>query len=126
MANERYSGKYYEYALVEVAPDSDGFWTNEVIPRELLQEGYTKLYFSIREAYPSVSEVASVSSDVVVSLQFKCEGDTDWTDYVPLDGSTFAVGNRVLLDDFARGLVWRAGVKSDGYVSGSVLFGFDW
>ena len=127
MANARYSGVNKEYAYVDTAPDSSGYWTNVVDPRLLKKEkGVTKIYFSIREAGASLSEVASTSSEVTVSLQFQCEGDTDWTDYVPWDGSSLAIGNRLVLEDFGAGVKWRAGVKSDGYTSGSVIFGFDW
>lgn len=121
MANQRISGERSVYALVDSAPDTEGFWTSNVNLSKLKTNyNASRVYFSIREAE------SSGGSDVTVTLQFKCEGDTEWTDYAPLDGSTFAIGNRILMEDFAQGVVWRAGVKSDGYVSGSVLFGFDW
>ena len=41
-------------------------------------------------------------------------------------GSTFAIGNRVVLEDIGNGVDWRAGVRDDEFTSGSVTFGFDW
>ena len=124
MANSQNSGSNYEYATVDTYT-SAGYFTIAVDARHVYKLG-AKLFFSIREALANVSEAPSDTSTVTVALQFLCPGDADWTDYVPLDGSSFAVGNRIQIDDNAAGVLWRAGVRSDEYTSGSVTFGFDW
>jgi hypothetical protein len=127
MANARSSGEFYEYATVDTLPDADGYFTNAVRPRWLrLKKKVDKIMFSIREAAADVSEADSTLSTVTVVLQYKCPGDTRWTTYVPLDGSSLATGNRLAIMDFGDDVYWRAGVVSDGYTSGSVTFGFDW
>jgi hypothetical protein len=127
MANSKASSDNYEYATVDTLPGASGYFTNEVVPRDKFQKGKVhKLFFSIREYPDDVSEAPSTNAVVTVALQFKCPGDLGWTDFVPLDGSTFAVGNRVALEDIGAAVRWRAGVRSDEYTSGSVTFGFDW
>ena len=84
-----------------------------------------RVYFSIRE-YEADSSGASDTSSMTVTLQYKCEGDAGWQDYVPLDGSALAVGNRLEIRDSGAGVLWRAGVKDYEYTSGSITFGFDW
>jgi hypothetical protein len=120
MANSKLSvPTYCEYATVNTAPTPAGYFTNSVYPR---RDKITKLFFSIRE-----TDQDSSPSVVTVKLQFQCAHDVDWTDYLPLDGSSFAIGNRVQVDDFGNGVAWRAGVvDSSAYTSGSVTFGFDW
>ena len=125
MANTRSSGTNYEFATVDTRPTSAGYFTNSVNLREKIKRGTTKIFFSIREATADISANASALSTITVSLQYKCSTDAGWTDYVDLAGSSFAIGNRVALEDM--GLVeWRAGVVDDNYTSGSVIFGFDW
>jgi hypothetical protein len=125
MANTRYSDSNYEYAKVDTRPTSAGYWTNSVNLREKVKRGANKLFFSIREATADISADPSALSTITVSLQYKCSIDAGWTDYIDLAGSSFAIGNRVVLEDM--GLVeWRAGVVDDNYTSGSVNFGFDW
>jgi hypothetical protein len=126
MANSRSSGHNKEYATVEEAPDETGFFTNDICPRDFNKEGTGKVFFSIRDAVANLSAAPSAGSDIDVILQFLCPGDTEWTNYVPLDGSEFAVGNRVALEDMGAGVLWRAGVTDAGYGSGAVVFGFDW
>lgn len=123
MANSRDSAVGREYATVDTAPDSDsdGYFTNAVNPRK---DKINKLFFSIREATAAPSD--SEESVITVRLQFQCNGDPDWTTFVPLDGSTIAIGNRLQIDDWGSGVKWRAGVHYDDYTSGSVTFGFDW
>ena len=120
MANSKNDGHGYKYATVDTAPapGSGGYYTSEVAPRK---EQIDRFYFSIRET--SRDSVASV---VTVKLQFKCPGDTDWTD--KKNGTTdWAIGDRAVINDFAAGVIWRAGVVDDAdYTSGSVTFGFDW
>jgi hypothetical protein len=126
MANSKSSGEFYEYATVDTNPDSDGFWTNEISIRYKRRKSKIEgVVFSIREYEPD-SSGASDTSVATVSLQFKCPGDLGWQDYKPLDGSTFAVGNRIFLEDVSAGVVWRAGVKDGDFSSGSITFGFDW
>ncbi|MBU2177629.1 MAG: hypothetical protein KJ556_21260 [Gammaproteobacteria bacterium] len=126
MANSRASGPFKEYATVDTPPDGLGYFTNEVNLRALRKVNKeTRVYFSIRE-YEADSSEASDTSSMVVTLQFKCDGDLGWQDYVPLDGSALAVGNRVMIEDAGAGVLWRAGVKDYEYTSGSITFGFDW
>jgi len=125
MANSQSSGNNYEYATVDTLPGSTGYFTKEIDARHIQKLG-GRIFFSIREAALEQSEAPSAASTITVALQFKCPGDADWTDFDSLDGSTFAIGNRVEIDDNGMGVVWRAGVRSDEYTSGSVRFGFDW
>jgi hypothetical protein len=123
MANSKDLGNNHAYATVDTRPSAGvGYWTDEIIPRDLV--GAKKVFFSIREATAAPSD--SEESVVAVRIQFQCPGDLDWTDYVPLDGSTFAIGNRVALEDMGASVKWRAGVQYVDYTSGSVVFGFDW
>ena len=122
------SDTYKEYVTIDEQPSGDtlGYWTNEVDPRELQKKkNVKKIYFSIRE-YETDSSQASDTSSMTVSLQFKCDGDLGWQDYVSLDGSELAMGNRLVMEDFAANVKWRAGVKDGDYTSGSVTVGFDW
>lgn len=120
MANSRNDGNGYRYATVDTAPavDSGGYFTSELAPRS---EAIDRFYFSIRETSPDSS-----ASSVVVKLQFKCPGDTGWTE--KKNGTAdWAIGDRVVINDYAAGVVWRAGVEDDSdFTSGSVTFGFDW
>ena len=126
MANNRSSGEFKEYATVDTTPTELGYFTNEVNLRALRKDkGERKVYFSIREEEAD-SSAASDTSSMTVTLQFKCEGDAGWQDYVPLDGSELAVGNRVAVEDSGAAVLWRAGVKDYEYTSGSLTFGFDW
>jgi hypothetical protein len=126
MANAKFSATNYEYATVDTQPTSAGYWTNEVSPRDKFKKGAGKLFFSIREASADVSANPSALSVITVSLQFKCKDDPGWTDYVPLDSSSLAIGNRVALEDVGADVRWRAGVVDDAFTNGSVRFGFDW
>ena len=74
MANSKNNGHGYRYATVDTkpAPGSGGYFTSEVAPRK---EKIGRFYFSIRETSPDSS--ASVGT---VKLQFKCAGDTGWTE----------------------------------------------
>jgi len=127
MANSRVSAANHEYAIVDTVPGSEGYFTNEVDVRlKSKNDKLRKLFFSIREAAADVSAAPSAGSTVAVVLQFRCPGDEGWTNYVPLDGSELAIGNRLILEDIGAGVFWRAGVVSDGFTSGSVKFGFDW
>lgn len=126
MANSKDSGTFKEYITVDTAPESDaeGYFTNEVDVRLLSKDKKVdKVFFSIREAADPGSIDASV---MTVLLQFKCDGDARWQNYVPLDGSTLAIGNRICLEDKGANVKWRAGVTYDGYTSGSLRLGFDW
>jgi hypothetical protein len=124
MANEKSSSTNKLYATVDTDPEADGYFTDILDPRELMKTNkVSKVFFSIREAGDTQSVDASV---ITVVLQFKCDGDDRWQTYVPLDGSSLAIGNRIALEDFGANVKWRAGVENDGYISGSVTFGFDW
>lgn len=129
MANSRTSNQTNKaYATVDTNPGAAGYFTEAICPRQMFKEGKLigKVYFSIRETNADVSAAESTLPVITVILQFKCEDDTSWTEFVPLDGSSLAIGNRIEIEDFGNGVLWRAGVVSDGYSSGSVTFGFDW
>ena len=126
--SSRSSGTYKEYVTIDEQPSGDtlGYWTNEIDPRELQKnKKVKKIYFSIRE-YETDSSQASDTSSMTVSLQFKCDGDLGWQDYVSLDGSSLAVGNRLVMEDFGANVKWRAGVKDGNFTSGTITLGFDW
>ena len=130
MANSRSSGVYKEYVTVNTQPSGTelGYWTNEVCLRDKYKNGHAKekMYFSIRESEADSSEDASDTSSMTISLQFKCDGDAGWQEFVPLDGSELATGNRLVIEDTGAAVRWRAGVKEGDYTSGTVTFGFDW
>jgi hypothetical protein len=128
MANSKDSGEFKEYATVDTHPSGIefGYWTNVVSLRELAKKWkISKMYFSIRESVEDSSGFSDMAN-MNVALQFKCDGDIGWQDYKPLDGSVLDVGNRFAIDDLAANVLWRAGVKDEEYVSGSLTFGFDW
>jgi len=128
MANARSSGEYYEFITVDTQPDSTdvGYWTNTVSIKEIRNKHkITGIYFSIREFEADASD-ASDASDITVKLQFMCAGDAGWTDYVSLDGSSLAIGNRLFIEDISSQTVWRAGVIADDFQSGQIRLGFDW
>jgi len=127
MANEKITGANKEYAIVDTQPGSAGYFTNEVNIRHLQKtEKVSKVFFSIREHEADISAAPSALSVITVVLQFKCDGDHAWSDFIPLDSSEFVIGNRVVIEDTGANVVWRAGVRDDEYTSGSVTFGFDW
>ena len=129
MANTKSSGTYKEYATVNTAPSGSelGYWTNEVCLRDKVKDGVAKdkMYFSIRENDADSSGFSETSSMTVV-LQFKCDGDAGWQNYLDLNEATLAVGNRLTIEDTGAAVRWRAGVEDGGFTSGSVTFGFDW
>ena len=129
MANSRDSGVYKEYATVDTQPSGTnlGYWTNEVCLRDKQNAGVVKekMYFSIRESEAD-SSAASDTSSMTVTLQFKCDEDAGWQDYVDFAGNALAVGNRLEISDFGAGVRYRAGVKDGDFTSGSITFGFDW
>lgn len=129
MANSRSTGDFKEYATIDTQPSGTdlGYWTNEVSLREKQKNGLAKdkMWFSIRE-YDVDSSEASDTSTMTVTLQFKCDGDLGWQDYVDFAGSALAVGNRLIIEDTGAGVLYRAGVKDGDYTSGKVTVGFDW
>ena len=109
MANAKSTDDYYQYATVDTAPVAAGYWTNAVNARQL--NNVRDIYFSIRG-----------TGEMVVTLQFKCSGDDDWTDH-----ETYTVSQmRIPVPGRAAGVRWRAGVKSGDRISGELTFGFDW
>jgi len=110
MANSKVTNEYYEYATVDVAPGTDGYYTESINVR---RKKVTKIYFSLRG-----------SGVMTVKAQFKCVGDSDWTDYNY--GDDFVEGDRILLEGGGAGTQWRAGVANGSYTSGECTFGFDW
>ena len=109
MANAKSTNDYYQYATVDTAPGAAGYYTNAVGIRQ--KRLVRTIWFSIRGA-----------GQMSVTLQFKCPGDTDWTDY-----NTYNASNtRKLIRGGAAGVHWRAGVKQGDRISGECVFGFDW
>jgi hypothetical protein len=129
MANRKSSGIHKEYATVDAAPSGAelGYWTKAVCLRDKIKDGLAKdkMFFSIRNEEADSSQ-ASDTSTMTVSLQFQCDGDLGWQDYVDLAAAELAVGNRLVIEDAGAGVRWRAGVKDGHYTSGSITFGFDW
>ena len=124
MANRiEVSDEYREYAVVDSAV-GEGYFTGEVVMATLKSaKSIERIFFSIREE----ADAGSIDDSVItVSLQFQCLGDERWQNYVPLDGSTLAIGNRLRIEDDGSAVKWRAGVEEDNYTSGSSIFGFDW
>jgi len=109
MANAKTTDDYYQYATVDSAPAAAGYWTNAVGIRQL--KGVESIWFSIRG-----------TGEMNVTLQFKCPGDTDWTDYNSYNTSN----QRKLIRGGGAGVHWRAGVKQGDRISGECIFGFDW
>ena len=130
MANSRASASNYEYATVDTIPDSEGYFTNEICPRDIIKAGTCigqKIFFSVRETEADSSAEPSSNAVINVLLEFKCPGDTEWTEYNPIDtASSLDVGNRFPIEETAAGVLWRAGVSSIGFSSGALTFGFDW
>jgi hypothetical protein len=129
MANGRSSGSFKEYATVDTQPSGAdlGYWTNEVCLRDKVNDGAAKdkMWFSIRE-YETDSSGASDTSAMTVTLQFKCDGDLGWQDFVDFAGNALVVGNRLIIEDTGAAVRYRAGVKDGDYTSGKITFGFDW
>jgi hypothetical protein len=114
MANSRSTGSYKEYATVNTAPGASGYFTNSINPRQIEdKKGGRDVFFSVRDS--------GTAANMVITIQFKHETDSDWTDY----GNTAAV-QRQVLEDKGAGIFWRAGVKDGDYTDGSLTFGFDW
>lgn len=109
MANAQSTDDYYSYATVDTAPAAAGYWTEAVNIRQL--KNIHDIFFSIRG-----------SGQMNVTLQFKCPGDSTWTDYNAYNTSNI----RKRIAGGAAGVQWRAGVKSGDRISGECIFGFDW
>lgn len=107
MANSKSSSEYYEYATVNADPAEAGYFTNAV---SLRQKDIHHVFFSLRG-----------TGTMDVTLQFKCPGDSGWSDYSDYDAAC-----RKLIEGNAGGVQWRAGVKHAGRTSGEMIFGFDW
>lgn len=114
MANELDSSDYREYASVDTDPAAD-YFTNEV---SLRQKQVEKMFFSFRDQGASSGDFV-----VILTLQFKCTNDADWTDY---DTYTIDDTPRQLIEGNAGNVLWRLGIKNTEYTSGAVTFGFDW
>ena len=118
MANSRQSLNFAEYITVDTAPGSDGYWTNPVSVKGKIPDMIKDLFFSVREE-------STGTSVATPTLQFKCSGDTYWTDYYN-DGTDFVIGDRKRIDDNGGNVLWRAGIKNGNFTSGKVRLGLDW
>lgn len=117
MANSKQVKPYSNYITVDTNPGADGYWTDPIGVRSN-PDIVRVLYFSVREESTGISVA-------VPTLQFKCEGDTNWTDYSN-NGDAFVIGDRVRIDDNGPRVLYRAGIKQNGFTSGKVRIGFDW
>lgn len=109
-ANSQSSTDDYEYATVDTAPGADGYFTNEVSIRKQSDRADRKVWFSVRG-----------TGSMTVTLQFKCPGDSTWTDY-----DTYTSNERKVVEGGSAGVKWRATVKNGDHTSGSKTFGLDW
>ena len=112
MGNKRSDDSQYEYATVDTAPGADGYFTS-IIDSAKISVGWKRLYFSTRG-----------SGVMIITLQFKCIGDDDWSDYDSYTSTDSC--KRKIIEGGVGGIQWRAGVKQEDYTSGSMRFGFDW
>jgi hypothetical protein len=110
MANTKDNGKRYKDAIVDTAVGSEGFASDPVRSSSKGRIGY--LAFSVRG-----------SGSANVTLQFKCIGDSEWTDY---NLSPYTPGDRELIEGSGNGVYWRGIIKDGDYNSGTVKFGIDW
>lgn len=110
MANTKSNGERYAYATIDTAPGADGYWCDSV---SMTAKNTKAIFFSYRGG-----------GSATVTIQFRCQSDTAWTDLTT--DETIADGVRFRLDDFAAGVKYRAGVKSGAYTSGDNKVGFDW
>jgi len=110
--NSRTSDSFHEYATVNVDPGASGYYTNPISIRAIKGNRQAEhVYFSIRG-----------TGSMTITLQFKCSGDTDWTNY-----DTYSTVKRAIIEGGEAGTVWRAGVvNSAAYISGEMIFGFGW
>jgi len=111
MANTNVNGERYSYIQVTEAPPADGSWCNSV---SMSAKNASPLFFSRRGG-----------GSANIAIQFKTpETGSEWTDYE--HDLTLDDGVRCILEDQGHGVKWRAGVKSGGWSSGTVIIGFDW
>ena len=110
MANSVSNSDRLAYATIDTAPGADGYWCNSV---SMSKKNATPLFFSRRGTGVGT-----------VTLQYQCQGDSSWQDLeTDIDLSN---GVRCVIDDSARGVKWRAGVKNGDYGSGTITLGLDW
>jgi len=107
MANSKTDTQFTAYANVDTTPGASGYWTTGVCMRD---EQVQKMWFSIRG-----------TSTSVVTLQFKCEGDADWS-----INEEISTSGRKLIEGGGAYVYWRAGIANDTDYVDEVTFGFDW
>ena len=118
MANKKVNGDRYAYASIDTAPGEGGYWSDAV---SMSNKNTKSLFFSYRGGGVGT-----------VTIQFKCPEDDDWTDLTT--DQTIEDGVRFIVEDFASGVKYRAGLKedvnssaaNDTYTSGTIICGFDW
>lgn len=110
MANSQTNGPRSAYATIDTAPGASGYWCASV---SMSNHKIDKMFWSRRGG-----------GTATVTIQFKCPGDSDWTDFTTSED--LADGERFRLDDEAAGVKWRTGVKNGDYTSGDIIVGFDW
>ena len=110
MANSVSSKDRYTYVTIDTAPGAAGYWCESV---SMAAKNATPLFFSRRG-----------TGEGTVTIQYKCQGDSDWQDLTT--DIDLVNGVRCVIDDEARGVAWRAGIKSGNYSSGTIVLGLDW
>jgi hypothetical protein len=110
MANTKISGEYKEFASVDSSVGT-GYATNPVGMRS---KGLRYINFSIRDQGASAGDWAGT-----IKLQFKHEGDAEWTTY-----EEYTEVTRKIVEGQGADVQWRALASS--YSAGAVIFGFDW
>ena len=109
-ANSQDTTDNHVYATVDTAPGVDGYATGEVNIRKASDRSDRKVWFGI-----------TGTGTMTVTLQFKLQGQTTWTDYEDYTGN-----ERKVVEGGAAGERWRGVVKNGNHTSGSKTFGLDW
>ena len=108
--NSRDAAERREY--VTVNSGGSGYFTNPISVAKIQRNrrDVSQIYFSIRG-----------TGVMVVTVQYRSPGDSEWTVY-----NTYTTITHQTIAVVAAGVSWRAGVLADDYISGEYVFGFDW
>ena len=116
MANAKLNGPRYQYASIDTAPGSGGYWSDAV---SMSKVNANQLFLTV-----SGGGVGTVTVQYMLP-----HTGAIWTDYLTTE--TLTNGARLKLDDMGAGVKWRAGVEEDTSadphtITGTVIVGFDW
>ena len=117
MGNSKLNGPRYNYASIDTAPDSDGYWSDAV---SMSHENTDELFLNV-----------SGGGSGTLTAQYKLpHTGSAWTDYTTTE--TLETGARFRLDDHGAGVKWRVGMKEDtsavpldDELSGTLTRGFE-